>query len=88
VYGIVKQGRGSIWVHSEPGKGSTFKIYLPVATGAAEQPPAPADVRALHGSETVLVVEDQPDVRPEPTGTALAVAWRVKPSAQADQRPR
>jgi two-component system cell cycle sensor histidine kinase/response regulator CckA len=63
VYGIVKQSRGSIWVYSEPGRGSTFKIYLPVATGAAEQSPAPVDVRALHGIETVLVVEDQPDVR-------------------------
>jgi CheY-like chemotaxis protein len=63
VYGIVKQSRGSIWVYSEMGRGSTFKIYLPVATGDAEPPPPPVDVQALRGTETVLVVEDQSDVR-------------------------
>jgi PAS domain S-box-containing protein len=63
VYGIVKQNRGSIWVYSEAGKGSTFKIYLPVATGVAEPPPPPVEVHAVRGTETVLVIEDQSDVR-------------------------
>jgi PAS domain S-box-containing protein len=63
VYGVVKQSRGSIWVYSEPGKGSTFKIYLPVASAATETPQPASDAHALRGSETVLVVEDQPDVR-------------------------
>jgi PAS domain S-box-containing protein len=63
VYGIVKQSRGSIWVYSELGKGTTFKIYLPIAAGAAEPSPPPVDVQALRGTETVLVVEDQVDVR-------------------------
>ena len=63
VYGIVKQSRGSIWVYSELGRGSTFKIYLAVA-GAATKAPQPAPhANALRGSETVLVVEDQADVR-------------------------
>jgi PAS domain S-box-containing protein len=63
VYGIVKQSRGSIWVYSEPGQGTTFKIYLPAAIGAAEAPPPIVEADALRGTETVLVVEDQADVR-------------------------
>jgi CheY-like chemotaxis protein len=64
VYGVVKQSRGSVWVYSEPGLGSTFRIYLPVT---AATPEALDDSRALDrpstGTETVLVVEDQEEVR-------------------------
>jgi len=64
VYGIVKQSGGSIWVYSELGKGSTFKIFLPVATTSSDDF-TPSDItgQQLNGTETVLVVEDQPDVR-------------------------
>ena len=64
VYGIVAQSRGSIWVYSELGHGSTFKIYLPVTT--EELTPQPAGELApasLSGTETVLVVEDQIEAR-------------------------
>jgi PAS domain S-box-containing protein len=63
VYGIVKQSGGSIWVYSEVGTGSVFKIYLPVAPSTGEPQAASIDTRALRGTETVLVVEDQAGVR-------------------------
>ncbi len=64
VYGIVKQSEGHIWVYSEPGQGTTFKIYLPrVAAGVAAQP-LPIDAMGeAHGTETILLVEDAVPVR-------------------------
>jgi PAS domain S-box-containing protein len=63
VYGIVQQSGGSIWVYSELGQGTTFKVYLPCVDQDAdidEALPATADYR---GSETVLLVEDEDVVR-------------------------
>jgi two-component system, cell cycle sensor histidine kinase and response regulator CckA len=65
VYGIVKQSGGAIAVDSAPGKGATFVIVLPVATGSDESAQAPAPVPSVpeKRSETVLLVEDEPQVR-------------------------
>ncbi|MBI4775515.1 MAG: PAS domain S-box protein [Deltaproteobacteria bacterium] len=64
VYGIVKQSNGNIWVYSELGKGTTFKIYLPrVEKSASETEWKAEKSEPPSGSETVLVVEDDQMVR-------------------------
>ena len=64
VYGIVKQNGGYISAHSEPGQGTTFKIYLPQAAGMVGSAPALATAEILpRGSETILLVEDEEALR-------------------------
>ncbi len=67
VYGIVKQSGGYIWVYSEVGKGTTFKIYLPRVAEAAEssaQIAAPVETASVEpGTETILLVEDESNLR-------------------------
>jgi nitrogen-specific signal transduction histidine kinase/CheY-like chemotaxis protein len=64
VYGIVKQSGGNVWVYSEVGRGTTFKIYLPCVASAAEEFKAITnDAMGTPGTETVLLVEDEEMVR-------------------------
>jgi CheY-like chemotaxis protein len=64
VYGIVKQSGGYIWVYSEPGCGTTFKIYVPrVEDESSDLDHKEDTAHSLFGSETILLVEDEPSVR-------------------------
>jgi PAS domain S-box-containing protein len=64
VYGIVKQSDGYVWAYSEPGRGSTFKLYLPAVERVAPSPEPPAEPAASPGrGEQVMVVEDDEGVR-------------------------
>jgi PAS domain S-box-containing protein len=77
-YGVVKQSEGYIWVYSEPGHGTTLKIYLPKVAAKAAAPavakviPAPAS-----GSETILFVEDEGSVRELVREYLSACGYRV-----------
>jgi signal transduction histidine kinase/CheY-like chemotaxis protein len=63
VYGIVQQSNGSVWVYSEPGRGTTFKIYLPRTDASAARAADAVRSEARRGTETVLLVEDEPQLR-------------------------
>jgi PAS domain S-box-containing protein len=81
VYGIVKQSGGHIWVHSEPGEGSTFKVYFPWVEGAVEPSAVRPSTDSVGGSETILLVEDESGVRDLVTRVLERHGYRVLAAA-------
>src|ERR1039458_7175530 len=85
VYGIVKQSEGSIWLHSELGHGTVFKVYFPVVTESAdERAPAKVAMDSASATETVLVVEDEEGVRPLVHLALSAAGYHVLESKDAE----
>ena len=82
VYGIVAKSGGHIWVYSEPGQGTTLKIYFPRAGDTAEPSSQETDVESLTGSETILVVEDDEAVRKTTTAILEGAGYRVLTAAR------
>jgi len=85
-YGIVKQNGGHIWVYSEYGRGSTFKIFLP-RTGEPAVSDTPADPvgGSVTGHETVLVVEDEPMVRAISVESLEMLGYRVLQASNGEE---
>jgi two-component system cell cycle sensor histidine kinase/response regulator CckA len=85
VFGIVQQCGGNIWVYSEPGLGTAFKIYLPRVDAPAEAA-RPLNVpTTLRGSETILLVEDEAQVRAVARGILLRHGYTVLEAGHAGE---
>ena len=86
VYGIVRQNNGFINVYSEPGRGSTFKMYLPRQTARPERPVSVEAVEPVpRGEETVLVVEDEPMILDLTTAMLELQGYTVLRAARPDE---
>ena len=83
VYGFVKQSGGHIKPYSEPGLGTTIKLYLPIAADAGARPPQRAAAEVRGGDETILVVEDDDEVRDVAVAFLKRLGYRVLEAADA-----
>jgi two-component system, cell cycle sensor histidine kinase and response regulator CckA len=89
VYGIVKQSGGYIWVESAPGQGATFEIYMPRIAAAVATPAAPATVSdMLGGRETILLVEDEEQVRGLAARALRALGYTVLEASHGEEALR
>jgi signal transduction histidine kinase/ActR/RegA family two-component response regulator len=89
VYGVVKQSGGFIWVYSEVGKGASFKIYLPRVEGVEDHPAPPRQLLQIpRGTETVLLAEDENDVRDVARQFLESGGYRVVEACDGEQALR
>jgi CheY-like chemotaxis protein len=85
----VKQSKGNIWVYSEPGKGTTFKVYLPrVERSASAKEERDKNAGAVIGSETILLVEDDEMVRNFTVKALKGCGYDVLIAADGDEAVR
>jgi two-component system cell cycle sensor histidine kinase/response regulator CckA len=86
VYGIIKQSGGYIWVYSEPGRGTTFKIYLPRVEAPAESlAPVHRAQGTPSGTETILLAEDDDQLRKLLGGFLQRLGYRVLAAANSEE---
>ncbi|MCK5033348.1 MAG: response regulator, partial [Calditrichia bacterium] len=78
VYGIVKQNKGYIWVYSEPGQGTTFKIYFPCVDKTVQvEKRVHFSAKSLEGSEVILIVDDDPGIRELSRDTLSSYGYNI-----------
>jgi response regulator RpfG family c-di-GMP phosphodiesterase len=89
VHGIVTQSGGKIWVYSDPGHGTTFKIYFPTIEGELDTLNGKNETDSSpRGSETVLLVEDEPSVRDLANRLLKQQGYRVLEAANGEEALR
>ena len=87
-YGIVEQANGHITVESEPGHGTTFRIYLPLYAASAEETPQEIESTPGRGNQTILLVEDERPIRTMTRQYLESLGYKVLEAADGEEALR